>query len=198
MPQLGSSCDNPMYMSEISYAEIEPEFNESLGYIRNDIAALCRGNERVNYTLALLIACGCDVIARGSRSKRQAHEVFAELLSNSDWKALAKPLYEALRNGLAHKFDTKHLHVDGDIVQMYFYWTRKQVAEIGLANGRTALFIGTRLLGERLCERIDDFRRNLKTDAGARECFRRAYHRESVTRFSLMETAAWKRLRAAT
>jgi hypothetical protein len=32
----------------------------------------------------------------------------ADLLPDADWKQLAGVLYEALRNGLAHNFDTKH------------------------------------------------------------------------------------------
>jgi hypothetical protein len=46
-------------------------------------------------------------VGRGDR--KRPHDVFAELLPTNDWKALAKPLYEALRNGLAHKFDTEAL-----------------------------------------------------------------------------------------
>src|SRR5688500_13696948 len=98
-------------MAGLSFEDIKTEFDESLGYIKNDISALCRQNERVNYTVALLVACGCEVLAEGWGGRRP-HDVFAELLPDTDWKALAKPLYEALRNGLTHKFDTKHLHVD--------------------------------------------------------------------------------------
>ena len=49
-------------MAGLSFADIEKEFDESLGYIKNDISALCRQNEKVNYTVALLVACGCEVL----------------------------------------------------------------------------------------------------------------------------------------
>jgi hypothetical protein len=120
--------------------------------------------------------------------------VFAELLPANDWKALAKPLYEALRNGLAHKFDTKHLHVAGQSIQIYFFWSAKEIVDIGPANGSTGLFIGPRPLGELLCARIEEFRQKLQTDAAARERFRRAYERQSMTKCSTTETAAWRRL----
>ena len=71
---------------------------------------------------------------------------------------------------------------------------RKQIVDIGPANGGTGLFIGPRPLGELLCARIDEFRLKLQTDAAARECFRRAYERENMTKGSTTETVAWRRL----
>ena len=181
-------------MADLSFADIEKEFDESLGYIKNDISALCRQNEKVNYTVALLVAIGCEVLAEGRGDGKPPNAVFAELLPTDDWKALAKPLWEAVRHGLAHKFDTKHLQVDGKSIQIYFFWERKQIMEIGPANGGTDLFIGTRPLGKLLCTKIEEFRQNLQTDAAARERFRRAYGRDNMTKCSTTETAAWRRL----
>jgi hypothetical protein len=53
-------------MAGLSFADIEKEFDESLGYIKNDISALCRQNEKVNYTVALLVACGVRGSGRGA------------------------------------------------------------------------------------------------------------------------------------
>jgi hypothetical protein len=183
-------------MAGLSFADIKKEFDESLGYIQNDISALCGQDQTVNYTVALLVAIGCEVLAKGRGRRKQPHDVFAELLPDDDWQALAKPLYEALRNGLTHKFDTKHLHVDGQSIQIYFVWTLKQVVGIRPANRGTGLFIGPRPLGELLCARIEEFRRELQADEGSRERFRRAYGLESTTKCSTTETAAWKRLAA--
>ena len=92
-------------MAGLSFADIEKEFDESLGYIKNDISALCRQNETVNYTVGLLVSCGCEVLAGGRIGKKpqpdDSQVVLAELLPDDDWKALVKPLWEALRNGLA-------------------------------------------------------------------------------------------------
>lgn len=183
-------------MTGLSFADIEKEFDESLGYIKNDIFALCRQSETVNYTVALLVACGCEFLAEGRGDRKQPHDVFAELLPTEDWKVLAKPLWEAVRNGLAHKFDTKHLHVDGQRIQIYFSWTGK-IVDIGPANGGTGLFIRTRLLGGLLCTKIEEFRQKLQADAAARRSFRQAYKSQDWTRCSAIETAAWKRLVAS-
>ena len=175
-----------------TFAEIEQEFNESLGYVRNDIIALCRQDEKVNYTVALLVGCGCEILANALGDRIQPHDVLAELLPTEDWKTLAKPLYKALRNGLAHKFDTKHLHIDGQIIQVYFSWSQAEIVLVRL--GGQGLFIGTRPLGTVLCSKIEELHQKLKEDLAAREQFRRAYERETITKCSAIETAAWKRL----
>src|ERR1019366_8857841 len=128
-------------MAGLSFADIEKEFDESLGYIKNDIFALCRQNEKVNYTVALLVACGCEVLAVGRGDRKRPHDVFAELLPANDWKALAKPLYEALRNGLAHKFDTKHLHVDGQRIQISFFFGRARKLWTSVQAGLACLLV---------------------------------------------------------
>jgi hypothetical protein len=46
----------------VTYAEIEKEFNESLGYIHNDIQALCGGTQTLNYTVALLVGVACEAL----------------------------------------------------------------------------------------------------------------------------------------
>jgi hypothetical protein len=181
-------------MTGLSFEDIEKEYEESLGYIKNDVSALCGQNETVNYTVALLVACACEVMATAAVKGMQPKDVFAGLLPDGDWKALAKPLYEALRNGLAHKFDTKHLQVDGKSVQIYFRWTGEHIVEIVSVSSRIGLFIGTRPLGRLLCKKIDEFRDGLQADAAARERFRQAYRCQNTTKCSTVETAAWRRL----
>jgi len=91
---------------EIAFKEIEKEFNETFGYVRQDIAEILKKNLGLNYTIALLVCCACEMLTwhRDLRDD-QAYEVFTSLLPDTDsYKAIGKTLWEALRNGLAHKF----------------------------------------------------------------------------------------------
>ena len=80
----------------LSYADIEKEFEESLGYVRNDITLLCRHNSGLDYTVALLIGCACESLADGGASTSK-EGVLAELLPDGDWRLLAKPLFNGKR-----------------------------------------------------------------------------------------------------
>ncbi|MDP8983316.1 MAG: hypothetical protein M3O35_22300 [Acidobacteriota bacterium] len=183
-------------MRSLSFADIEKEFDESLGYIRNDIAELRRLNCSLNYTVALLVGCACEVLASCGVERRHDYQIFAELLPEGDWRLLAKPLFNALRNGLAHGFDTKHLHVGKEAIQIYISWSEKNVISIREATGADGLFIGIQPLAERLCARINEFRAKLQSDEVARHQFRRASQRERTAQCSQSETEAWRRLAA--
>jgi hypothetical protein len=176
---------------EISFSQIQRAFDESLGYIVNDIRALCNQKERVNYTVALLVGVGCEFLAEDDANKRP-YEVFAELLPSEDWKTLAKPLFEAVRNGLAHKFDTKHLYVDEKPVQIYFSWDSEEVVVIDAGR----LLIGTRPLGLLFCTKIEEFRRKLHADATARRHFKQVHGTENFTLLSRTQGDSLKRLLA--
>lgn len=103
---------------EIAFKEIEKEFKETFGYVRQDIEAILNNNLGLNYTIALLVCCACEMLTwhRGLRDD-QAHEVFSSLLPDTEPyrdRAVGKTLWEALRNGLAHKFRPDTIRIEND------------------------------------------------------------------------------------
>lgn len=151
-----------------TYADIEREFDESLGYIHNDIQALCASRNTLNYTVALLVGVACEALEDACAYPSKL-KVLAELLPDTDWQQLAKPLFEAIRHGLAHHFDTKHIHVDGEVVQIYLSWSMKETIRIKQVNGHDALYLGTCQLGAGVCRKIQDFKTRLQHDSVARQ-----------------------------
>src|SRR5258707_8164326 len=152
----------PAGQASLSFADIGKQFNESLGYIRNDITAIRHGQATVNYTVALLIGCGCEMLAAGRDDDRKHPEkILAELLPSGDWRVLAGRLPTALRDGLAHGFDTKHLSVDGETIQIYISWGNQDAVRIQPVPGGKGLFIGVQPLAEALCAKIDQFEETL-------------------------------------
>lgn len=162
----------------ISYSDIKVEFDQSLGFIRGDIRWLCDHNSGLNYTVALLVGCACEGMADGGAypSKERA---FAELLPDDDWKKLAKPLFDAVRNGLVHSFDTKHIPVGSELYQIVFNWGKADAVWIGKFNGQMgALNIGTIRLGQGVCKMIDEFEARLKSEPAACQRFRNGLLRD--------------------
>ena len=176
-----------------TFVEIQNEFGNSLGYVRQDIRWLVEQNSRLQYTVALLVSCGCEMLAscRGDKF-RKGESVFGELLPAGDWQALAKKIYSALRNGLAHGFDTRHILVDGQEHQMYFEWECPDT----IATRKSALglrvVIGTRALAQALCAKIDEYEILLKTNEVARKRFMEA--RQCPAKLTVAESEAWRSL----
>jgi hypothetical protein len=176
------------------FAVVKLEFDETLGYIRQDLRWLLEKQSSLNYTIALLIGCGCEMLAAcGGDKTRHGERVFAELLPpTKELQALANRLYSALRDGLAHGFDTKHLRVDGTEHQVYLSSLGAQEFTIVRNERGIGLRIGIGALAEGLCVKITEFEGRLEHDGDARQRFMNARLRPAD--LSATEAAAWRAL----
>ena len=184
-------------VQSLSWPDIKTEFDESLGYVRQDIRWLQQHNSDLNYTVALLVGCGCEMLAAAGGDKRRRGEaVFAELLPVGDWRLLANRLYTALRDGLAHGFDTKHLDVDGQAIQIHISSLYQEVIAIQRFDKGLRLWVGVEHLADALCAQIDKFENVLQQDESARKRFREACEYQRLAALNQNEAAAWRRLAA--
>jgi hypothetical protein len=180
-------------MAEASLAYVKAEFAVTLGYIGQDIKWLLDRDSGLNYTIGLLIGCGCEMLAAcAGDKKRLGEKVFAELLPSGDWQLLAERLYTALRDGLAHGFDTKHLVVDGREHQIFLSSRGRGGLGFGRDSQGIGLHIGLRVIAEGLCAKIDEFEALLAHDGEARRRFVAARQRTAVLKSA--EADAWRRL----
>lgn len=180
-------------MVQPTFAEIEREFEETLGYIRGDLVWLIMNKPNLHYTVALLVGCGCEMLAACRDPRRRSGEiVFAEILPAGDWQVLATRLYGALRDGLAHGFDTKHILVDGKEHQICL--NSREPAQFAFRNSDRGLILSVQIksIAIALCAKITDFENVLKQDAGARERFMKA--RQPHAELSQDGAMSWRRL----
>ena len=92
---------------------IEKEFDETFGYIRHDINSILKNNLGLNYTMALLVCCACEMLAWHRDLKED--QVFTSFLPDREpYRVVGKTLWEALRNGLAHKFRPDTIRIVDD------------------------------------------------------------------------------------
>lgn len=178
---------------ELSFEDIEKLFNESLGYIRSDIGALRSGEHPSNYTIMLLVCCACEMLAAARGDRKHPERILAEILPPGDWRRLAAKLYWALRNGLAHGFDTRFF-VDGKAIRIYISWTSKAVIETRHMLGHSLPRIGIQPVAQAICTKIDEFKETLRVDVDARDRFRRVCEFERTGVLNKEETAVWRRL----
>jgi hypothetical protein len=157
---------------EIAFKEIEKEFNETFGYVRGDIAEILKKNLGLNYTIALLACCACEMLTwhRGLRDD-QAHEVFTSLLPDTEpYKAVGKTLWEALRNGLAHKFRPDTIRIEDD--EWRFTISSQSGPYLSVAKGQPHwIHLNIRAFSSRVISQIDAYERELRTSADARRSF---------------------------
>jgi hypothetical protein len=177
-----------------SFADIIEEFKFSFGYIRGDIRAICQSKDTINYTLILLVGCACEMLAAARGERQHPEKVLAAVLE-PEWKPLAGALFTALRQGLAHGFDTKHLVVDGVSHQIYMNWSHPLPFTLFRRGSTVELYIGTRSLAELICKKIDDLELLLERDADARALwYEKAHKHQRDLPLKPIEVTAWKRI----
>src|SRR3990172_4821291 len=95
---------------EVHFEEIRTEFEQTFRYIRNDIKAILDENPNLHYTVALLICCACEMLAY--HKNLEPHQVFTSLLPDGEpYPIIGKTMFEALRNGLAHRFRPETIEI---------------------------------------------------------------------------------------
>jgi hypothetical protein len=159
---------------EIAFKEIEKEFAETFGYVRQDIAEILKRNLGLNYTIALLVCCACEMLTwhRGLRDD-QAYEVFTSLLLDTDpYKAVGKTLWEALRNGLAHKFRPDTIRIAGDELRFTISSRSGGGPLLSVIKGRPNwIHLNIRAFASRVISQVDAYEQELRTSADARLSF---------------------------
>ncbi len=175
-----------------AFNDIEKEFKETFGYVRQDIAAIRKKELGLNYTVALLICCACEMLAW--HKDVQEHEVFALLLPDENsYQMIAKKMFDALRNGLAHRFRPQTIRIGSNEWRFSLAWqTGPHLSVIrGTPNW---LRLNVKVLSARITDQINAYEAELRNSSAAPRNF------ESKSRKCVTEvppsakslTAAWK------
>ncbi len=157
---------------DIAFNEIEQEFNETFGYVRQDIAKILEKQLGLDYTIALLVCCACEMLTwhRDLRHD-QAHEIFASLLPEP-YRAVGKTLWEALRNGLAHNFRPDTIRI-GEDDWRFSISSEHEHPHVKATKGRPHwIQLNIRTCSSLVITQIDAYERQLRTNPDARLKFR--------------------------
>jgi len=155
---------------EITFKQIETEFNETFGYVRQDIIELLKKEGPLHYTIALLVCCACEMLTwHRDLREDQAYEVFTSLLPDAEpYRAIGKTLWEALRNGLAHKFRPDTIKIENDEWR-FTISSEKSGPLIRVTRGQPHwIRLNIRVFSSRVNSQIDAYEKELQTSPDTR------------------------------
>ena len=170
---------------KVSFESIESEFNETFGYVARDIAFLLEKKTGLNYTIALLVCCDCEMLTWHQGLKD--YQVFTSLLPNTEpYKAAGKTLWEALRHGLAHNFRPKTIVTMNNEEWRFTISSQPNFPQMSVTKGQPHwVHINIRELAERVISKIAAYEKELRTRAGARSTFvRRVKEKHKTKRYA--------------
>lgn len=175
----------------IEFAKIEKQFEETLGFLQRDLSRIRVLEPGVNYAAAALIACACEVIAK--RRGAAGADVFKNLLPpGRPYELISKTLYEALRNGLVHGYDTKEIVFDGTSIGLMIAWKETRHLSVVPHGGKQCLVLNVQALSDRLSSEIDKFREELKQSPEARDKFFTTCRRDERKEVHDVEAIEWR------
>ncbi len=114
--------------------EVLRKFEELCYWVNSAFARIMEiERKQPNYVAALLAAIGCEALSRLCGHKKE-EQVFVEDLIPPGCpvdREMAADLFDVLRNGLAHTFDTNFIRLpDGTTIEIVVSW--KEMPHLGL------------------------------------------------------------------
>jgi hypothetical protein len=93
------------------------------------------------------------------------------LPSDHQYQVIGGTLYDALRNGLVHGYDTKRIRWNSSSIGLLVSWEKESHLKVITWEGKPCLVLNVQSLADRLSAEIDSFRDELRTQPRARDRF---------------------------
>lgn len=179
----------------IPYSRIKTRFKRVRHFLTNDLNLLITQPSGGNYLAAFMIACTCDTIAWFRCGTNRGDSILAELLS-PEWRPVASSLYDAMRNGIAHRYETKTLRIGDKRVEIGISWKKKP--HLRFSRNRKVVFLNIQTLAQQVFDMLDAYEQELKTDASLRERFHHSLKGKWEKKTQGVELEAWKTILSKT
>src|SRR4030067_600266 len=161
-------------MMAVPFESIRKEFNRLKDFVLNDLRRLVSEDIGGNYLAVSLITCACDAVSRFHYGKRNEGELFfTEYILPSDWKPMGRTIYDALRNGLIHSYETKDIIYNGKTIVLCISWGKKRHLSFSADSNTFTIFLNVKTLKTDLRKAFSLYERRLQRDPDLREMFHR-------------------------
>jgi hypothetical protein len=169
-----------------AFAELRASLENNMNHILRDDRI--NENQAGHYPAAILIVVGSEALSQ-LRGKRDDH-VFVEMMAEHGVEnVFARKLFDALRNGLAHLWDTNSLDVGREQVELVVAW--KETRHLSLRSSPSpGLNLNVRAMWDDLQKALTKYAAVLGRDASP------APSRETSLTEDQTTLEAWRRFQA--
>jgi hypothetical protein len=179
----------------IEFEDIRKDFEDLQGFVLTDLAIITSVPTGGNYAAALLITTACEALGLlRYGTDNGGTDFFANYLLPPSWRPVAKSIYDALRNGLAHSFSTKAIvNASDNPIELGVSWSKE--SHLTYDPTKAVLFLNVQQLAQDLRAAFAKYQSELQQDAALRDEFvtrrrkKRVYEVQNES-----EKLAWKGL----
>lgn len=174
----------------VPYETIRGEVDRLRNFIIGDLDYLINQDRGGNYLAAALITCACDALSYLKHGDRYKGERFFAEIIPPERKDLAPVLYEAIRDGIVHSYDTKLIGVGPRNVIVNISWGA--MPHFHLSEDRKKIHINIKNLAADFKNAFERFEAELKSDSHLRETFERSMRKSREISVADSERAMWE------
>lgn len=180
---------------EVSYEDIRETFEKVRDYFTYDLKLLSGQSEGGNYITALLIACACETLARFRYGQPNGAQFFAKEMLTDEWQPVAPSLFDAMRNGIAHCYETKPIRIGNRLIDIGIAWRKHP--HLQFSYDKKILYLNIQTMAEQILNLLKEYESSLKADQQLRLQFFKAMKTDWTKKTDGDELNAWKKLLGA-
>ena len=114
----------------LTFEQIHTDIKKIRNYIFNDLKLIVTQEQRGNYATVAIMMSTCDLLARLRYGKKGAGATFVTNYMgkneiDSTYSKIGKTLYEALRHGVVHSYETKKVQIGRTVVDFGISWRKE-------------------------------------------------------------------------
>jgi hypothetical protein len=177
-------------------AELPQPFTTLRDYIRHDLGQIVDQARGGNYAAALLIVVACEALGTlvygGARGRD--HVFATELIEKHGLRhEIGTVLADAVRNGLAHLYDTKLIDLDGKPIEVIVSW--HELRHLAVDKPKHQIVLNVRTMWDDLCRALQKFEAQVRADPALRRAIiANAKPNRVVTVAGAANLTAWRKL----
>jgi hypothetical protein len=176
----------------VPYETIRAEVERLCTCVTHDLDILITQEVGGNYLAAALITCACDALSYLKYGHRNRGDLFFTEILPDLWKPIAMTLYDAIRNGIIHTYETKTIILDSRRLDIGVSWRAKP--HLHLSARGTEIYVNVSQLSQDLKAAIVQFEADLKVDANLRDTFFQAMRGEREINPVNAERRTWQQV----
>ena len=176
----------------LAYDAIRPRFDQIKDYIVSDLDRVIEQTDGGNYIAAALITCACDALSTLKYGGENRGDRFFKELLPTTWQPVAKPLYEAIRNGLVHTYDTRLICIGEQEIEVVISWGRKP--HLRLSDDGRQLYINVKNLSRDFKSALNRLEADLREHPSLRDTFADSIRRWRKQQIPRQQVAKWQQL----
>lgn len=173
----------------VQYETIRAEVERIRGFITTDLDLIVSQDIGGNYIAMSLMTCACDAISYLKYGHANQGELFFKELLPDCWKPVAHALYDAIRNGIVHSYETKTIVIGSRRMDIAVSWKAK--SHLHISSSSTNIYFNVWQLAQDLKRAVAQFEMDLKEDENLRNTFYEVMRKDREIHIPPNDYQAW-------